>query len=208
MPAPVGYAEVSHYFTGIGVPRGAAVVYGVDQAAGHTALSVADAARIRFAQHIMPILSAGVTLSRTLVKLGPPATGASAETSAQPQAGGDSAITGTPNQSYLATKNTDLGGRRGKGRLYFPGVTEASVNEGGLVLASKITAQQTAYTAWLAGLNTDLIPMVLLHGPTHYWILVDGRPRQVPDVPYSGAPDLVTSITPSSRIATQRRRLR
>lgn len=104
--------------------------------------------------------------------------------------GGSGAPSG-PNTAWLVRKVTNLGGRKGRGRTYFPGVTEASVGDGGQVNEGDGSLRASLEGFWngiTSGVGS-LTDLVLLH---------------------------TTSITPTSveswvmdnRLATQRRRLR
>lgn len=208
MPAPIGYAEITHHFTGVGVPLGAAITYGVENELPRTATALAQLCHDTFGADMKTSYGSEVNMVRTECKLGPPDTGASSEWSTPSYGGLLTGVATSPNVAFLFVKGTALGGRRGKGRFYLPGVTEASVDQGGNVLAATVTTQQGDLSSWLANLTTAQAPMVVFHGPTHIWILVDGKPKQVPDVPFAGPPSLVTSLTATTKVATQRRRLR
>lgn len=107
-------------------------------------------------------------------------------------------ITGTltgsappPNVAYLVKKETERGGRKGRGRFYLPPIHngESLIDASGVIDASSVTAIQAWYTnlqtAWAA---TTFGP-VLLHE--------DGS-----------TPDAITGLSFQSLVATQRRRLR
>lgn len=95
-----------------------------------------------------------------------------------------------PNVAWLLQKRTSTGGRRGRGRNYFPGVTEDAVDDGGTVdsgvLAGWATNIEDFLTAMAAG---DWTPR-LLHQSSPF------------------LPSVVTSIVPQPLVATQRKRLR
>jgi len=100
-------------------------------------------------------------------------------------------VTGTTlpqNCALLVRKNTGLGGRSGRGRMYFPpfAFPEADVSPTGFI-GAPLTGIQTAMSAWLVSVSG----MYLFH-----------------DEALSIAPTVVTSLTVDNRIATQRRRLR
>lgn len=105
---------------------------------------------------------------------------------------GTSAATRLPqNSAILVRKNTDAPGRRGRGRMYFPAiVTEADVNDAGVLTTAKITDTQTFLNAWHTRLMADALDPVLLH---------ESPPA---------TPDAIVSFTCDGQIATQRRRLR
>jgi hypothetical protein len=103
------------------------------------------------------------------------------------------------NCAMLVRKNTALGGRRNRGRMFVPGIlNEASVTATGIIDPSSLAilqGQQALFLAYLASAGGSLpaIPMVLLHSTGL---------SPVPD------PTPVTSLTIDNVISTQRRRLR
>jgi hypothetical protein len=102
------------------------------------------------------------------------------------------------NSAYLIRKSTGVGGRRNQGRFYFPGVLENSVNDQGVIDASQIAGQNTAFANFLAEFDTNptFRGMFIMHS---YPPGTNG-----PLLP----PTKVTSLICQPVIATQRRRLR
>lgn len=96
------------------------------------------------------------------------------------------------NCAYLIRKNTTLGGRRNRGRMYLPGVLETNASPSGVLTAASITTAQTAVNLLLVGpLSTGNVDQAaLLHQV--------GSPT----------PTQVVSFDVQSQIATQRRRMR
>lgn len=203
-----GYARVTHKFTGTGVPTGAAIVYAVKLESGLTPVQVANAAHDAWGDFPIGWQSSTVTLSQTLVKFGPDETGADGTSTDAARVGAAGGASTAPNISTLVTKRTLLGGRRGKGRLYMPGLVEANVDQAGLLLGTYVTGLQTTMDSWLADLSTRTIPLYLEHEPTSTWIIVDGRPRRFPSLVPAPAPTAVVSLAVSPTAATQRRRMR
>lgn len=187
---PNGFAQANFRYVGPGVPFGAEWTIGidVDQYAGTPSTLAGELAADYIAQSFQSIMAVGVDLSSVLVKYGPNATGATAEAFATEA--GTVASGASPNVAYLVSKLTAQGGRRGRGRLYLPGVTEAGINNSGTVLAATVTNIQTAFTAMHALAIADSRPYVLLHSSTEHF------------------PDLITSFVAQSIGATQRRRMR
>lgn len=208
MAIPEGYAEVTHLFTGPAVPLGAAVVYGVILTVEETPMETALQAHGCYEGSLLVRQTDNTTLAATRVKYGPDETGPSAEYTASPANGGQTTESGTPQQAYLFTKTTALGGRRGKGRMYVPGVSEPVVDMSGIVTPVFTAGNAAAGAAFLSDLDGAGIPMCLLHGPATEWVLVDGQPRRVPVAGPVPEPTLVTGLAASNLIATQRRRLR
>jgi hypothetical protein len=116
--------------------------------------------------------------------------------------GGNAVATVPPNVALLIKKTTGLGGKRNRGRSYFPFIlADASVNENGTITPLTVAAYQVAATAFLGVLNGDLTPMGIENRtfnqplPPHH---VTHISRSVADVTSYGVEPLV---------ATQRRRL-
>lgn len=97
-----------------------------------------------------------------------------------------------PNVAFLVQKRTSRGGRKGRGRMFIPPwcYPETQIDPAGNIEAAVMNGFQTRLNTLLTDLVGIQYPMVLLHSD----------PNDVPD--------LVTSLTPLYKIATQRRRLR
>lgn len=208
MTIPLGFAQITHTFAGDALRNGAAIVYGVEPAPPLTAPELAELADGLFSINVMPQISSDIGLSETLAKLGPDESGSSAVFAGEGGGGGNTDDTVSSAVSYLILKNTALGGRRGRGRIFMPGVGEAQVAPNGALGAGTLVAVGGAFSTWLAALETAGIPMVVLHGPATEWALVGGQPRRVPVAGTVPGPTTVTSLTLSSFVATQRRRQR
>lgn len=192
MPIPIGYQQANFIYSGPAVPTGAQWTLGLTTSTSFptVAQTAAELDAVYGASGLENYLANDVNLTAILVKEGPDATGPSAlEPSAQNSSGG---VGAPPNTAYLVHKNTDFGGRAGRGRLYLPGVVEASTDDDGSIGATQISNIQTAMNNMLADLIADDLIPVLLHG--------DDSPLTTPSP--------ITSFTMDSRIATQRRRLR
>lgn len=97
------------------------------------------------------------------------------------------------NCSLLVTKNTGLGGRRNRGRMYWPpsSVPENNVDAAGFLESSFRVSAQSAVDDWFDAETAVLGELVLFH-----------------DVGGDVTPTPVASLTVGSQIATQRRRMR
>lgn len=188
---PSGFAQVNLKFTGTNTPTGAEVTFGVNYLDGLTPLQVAEAVDGAVGDSsIMSPCASQTALTTISVKFGPNATGPSVDlTTSHTGANGDSE---TPNVTWLIKKSTALGGRAGRGRMYWPGVVEEETGVDGVIIPSDVTAFQTAADLFFDELAANDVPMVLLHG--------EGSPIS--------EPTLVTALTVDPRVATQRRRLR
>jgi hypothetical protein len=100
------------------------------------------------------------------------------------------------NTSALIQKRTQVAGRRGRGRMYIPGLSEGNVGGTGVVNQGQIDVTQPLLDTWLTAIDT-LIPgiaaMVLLHST---------------GLTPTPAPTGVTQLLIDTVVATQRRRLR
>jgi len=96
------------------------------------------------------------------------------------------------NTAWLLTKNTALGGRRNRGRLYIPGVSNNLVGANGVLTTAAIAVGNTAGTNLLNNLlaTAEAEGVVLFHNSA------------------PATPTPITSIKCQSRVATQRRRMR
>lgn len=190
MIIPDGYAQANFLFSGANAPTGAQVTLGFDVSSfvGTVALA-AQTIRDAWTTEVLPYQVDELSYQGVLLKYGPAETGASYFAAAA-GAGGDTGAAGPPNCAYLAHKNTNFGGRRGSGRMYIPGTTDAAILDNGTVETGKFGQIQGALNDfWNLLDGSDLHP-VLLHGTSA-------------PVPYP-----IIDFELDQRIATQRRRLR
>lgn len=193
MIIPSGFAQVNLKWSGASVPTGAECTYGVDISGysgdptdlGESVASAYNAANLDGVQVTT------ISLTSILVKFGPNVTGPSAEV-ATSFPGTISSPGNWPATSVLVQKNTSAGGRAGRGRMYWPGITESDVSVAGIVDTAYRLAMDTALTSFLDQHVVANHPMVLLHG--------DSSPIPTP-LP-------ILSLVPASQVATQRRRNR
>lgn len=190
---PSDYAQVNLMFTGLAAPLGAQITFGVQNAEslwpetiGERVLTLWEGAELDDRQ------SSAISLTGCLVKVGPNATGAQALVSANIPGKGN-AESAPPNVAAIIRKQTQFGGRKGRGRLYMPGIAEANITSTGTMSGTPLTAMQTSWSTFLTGLLEEDIPMVLLHSEQ------DGGLTP---------PYVVSSLLVESRIGTQRRRNR
>lgn len=121
-----------------------------------------------------------------------------------------------PNVAMLVHKHTGRAGRRGRGRMYVPGITEDRVDQEGDVETASLTAINTELNDFLNLLGDDttgggVIP-VLFHDNESDTVVTHPSPTQRVVTRTTGAagplPDDITGFTCDPRVATQRRRLR
>lgn len=195
MIIPAGFAQVNLIFGGTSLPNGAQITFGVEMTdpVAFSPSSVANDVRTAWdACGIEAQLVNTQSMTGILVKFGPNSTGPSG---LFPGAGAGTAATVgvTPNTSILVAKQTESGGRAGRGRFYLPGIPEANVDAAGVIAGATLTAIQGAMTDFLGKLDVADVPMKLLHAEGTSVIT---------------EPLDVTSLVVSNRVATQRRRLR
>ena len=106
--------------------------------------------------------------------------------------GGNAGAASPPNTAMLVKKGTSRGGRKGRGRMFVPGLPADYVADTGF-LAGVQGVLNDQFNTLMTGLKTDLndAELVLLHSE-----------------PGDGDPDVITSFTVDNMVATQRRRLR
>jgi len=106
------------------------------------------------------------------------------------QAGGNGSPSTPPNTCLLVHKTTTLGGRQGRGRMYWPSLSTADINEAGVINPASLASFTTNMNNFLLGLTAAFAPMYLLHTSP---VL---------------APTQVTALVVDPIAATQRRRMR
>jgi len=104
--------------------------------------------------------------------------------------GGSAGLCAPPNTAYLVHKVSTLGGRPGRGRMYWPSVDTGDVNEAGVVNGPSLVVLQSAMTVLFQQLAVLFLPMVILHTS--------------PAIP----PTVISGLVADPVVATQRRRLR
>jgi hypothetical protein len=97
--------------------------------------------------------------------------------------------------AFMLNKHTGLPGRRKKGRVYLPGVSEQDADQNGRMAPSKITELNNNLAEVLTGWSGEGFTPVLLHNASND-PLVDTSPTSI------------TSITCADKVATQRDRMR
>lgn len=182
------YYACTVYLAGTGLPTGAVITFGLHAPTTTPTPEAMGALVAPMLDDIIENLTPQAGMTGILVKQGPDETGPSAVTTHAHV--GSTGSQGTPaNFAALVTKNTVVGGRKGKGRFFLPCIDETQVTAAGLISAEWVANLQTDLNAFLVDLDAEDIHMVVLHQ--------DGT-----------GPYAVTSLTASARGATQRRRQR
>lgn len=191
---PANYGVLSFHTLTTGDPEPMIWTLGVGIASANSVPDIPEVAYDSWVDNIAPLTSTVVTLDQVQLKEGPSSTGPTwvfQSTAAGTQ--GDPLL--PPNSAVLVQKRSTLGGRKGRGRAFLPGISVIAdtLDSGGnfdSLVAGTIAA---AVTQLADDLSTDTtagpaIP-VLLHSD-------------------STAPSTIVTYTVPSKIATQRRRLR
>ena len=191
MVIPVGFAQVNLRFTGVALPTGAEVTFGVEETAPSTGpLQTANGVVTALvASAVQSTFSTASVITSILVKNGPNSSGAFAQlgTSIPGATAQEASYAGA---SVLIRKITGFGGRRGTGRMYWPGIPETNVGQGGVVSGSFLTTLTDRLEDFQALLVGQGLQMVLLHGDE------------------VAPPYVVSALQPQAILATQRRRQR
>ena len=192
MPIPALFGQVNAIHTGTGVPHGAQWTLGLGTAAyGSDVVTAAKDFEVALLNSgIYDSVPSNVAVTTVGMKFGPDETGPSTlEPANEP---GTGTQTDTPQICVLVRKNTALGGRAGRGRLYLPGPSAQAIDPGGVLVGSFITNLQAAFDTFFDELEATNLPPYLLHGA--------GSPISTPTP--------ITGFSVQSVIATQRRRVR
>src|SRR5262249_28425763 len=152
--------QVNFKFGGAGYPTGAECTFGTDP----TGLDVDDVAAVfagLWTGGLRGSTSDAVTLNSILVKAGPndvaPSTELAVGTACTRQQGARQ-----PGVARLVQKRTMTGGRKGRGRFYWP-IGETQVLDGGAVGSTGLTGFQSTFDDFFDGAAAADCPLVLLH---------------------------------------------
>lgn len=197
---PTGFAQVLLPFQHASLARAAVITYGLDvDAAGGDFITVADEQPVIFTNAWTAELADDVTVGPATMRVGQDGGDPLAVLGTNTDTGSEGAAMLPPNVALLVKKLSSTGGRRGRGRLYIPWVTqEAAVDDVGVLDGGSLSARQDAAEDWLVDLQagttgTYSTPMVILHDSS------GAGPEP--------APSVVTSLLVDPMVATQRRRL-
>lgn len=190
---PPGFAEAWMRFNTPGDAENMYISQGVELAAGAAAsVGTADAILASMNSCFDGLISSAYSLGPGHVIFGNDGGDIRVDGTASPENGTQAATAYPPNVAILVRKNTNAGGRRGRGRLYFPGAPESSAGSDGQLDSTYRSTCQTALNALLVELE-------------------DGAPTDAAVVFHDTAPFTPTTITSyevQQYVATQRRRLR
>lgn len=194
---PAGFAQVTVPLANTALGRAAAVTYGVEINGVNIGVdpnALAGVIQELFVAGPGSIMDSGVVIGPTTISIG---TGVEGENlgglAATSSSGNQDFASVPPNVAVLVRKSTARGGRRGRGRFYFPWfVAEGNVNEGGFLSGPAIAATDNVMVEWLNEQDDADLQMVILHNS---------------EGPGSTTPDRITALTTQVQVATQQRRL-
>lgn len=194
MEIPEGFANVRHVFSLVGRPKQMGWSHGIQCGVGQTAADVAPILTTAFTESFIPSTGAilagwtyvGVEVTKTFA--GNP----DKHTRVINTVGSGGANGLVVNCALLVNKNTGVGGRKNRGRAFVPpfNIPEASVDQAGFLLAGDLVNQAAGYAAYRGKLEAEDLFLFVFHSS--------------PADPAT----LITSLTVSPQVATQRRRLR
>lgn len=195
---PVDFAQVSATFSLTGDVQPMVVTIGCDPGVFTDPVDLADSVFARF-------IASGTIFAASSYsdqyRIGPfsatimTASGPQTADGTDSQQGTNAGILPPPNNvAILVQKRTAFGGRRGRGRMYFPPLypTENSISAIGDLTGVTFDAWQEAMDEFLEAMSVGGTPMYLLHS----------------DVPTVLLPSVVTALQVQQKVATQRTRLR
>jgi hypothetical protein len=189
MIIPEGFAQATHIISSGFLPFGAVCTYGVDvRGVAGDPIDVAEDLYTSWQAFIMGNLHTSLNHVACRVKYGPNATGPAVDFTGE-GVGGAGGEAAPPNLAYLIEKNTALGGRKGRGRMFLPGVVEGSVDGAGNVSSAVLADFAGNLGDWFAAILADNLVPVLLHSDLT-------------------APTDIVNFTADPKCASQRQRMR
>jgi hypothetical protein len=196
---PVGFGQYRHEFSLVGDPEPMFCIFGWSSEEGVVDLpAVALGFHNAGKQLHLGLSVPSCTLNRTTVTFVASAGGGTTVAEAfSPQAGGNTTDGLTQNTAWLIKKATATGGRRGRGRAFWPGVRADQVTDAGVVTAATVASYASNLLTYLNSVKATagVGDMVILHD-------------DAPGATTLFAPSPVTLLTMDNRVASQRRRLR
>lgn len=189
IPVPDGTLFLDFMWSGTAIPNGALNRFGLSKAgyAGDFAALVADV-RTNWIESLQPWTSSAANLTiRVSEGAGGGLTPRADSASVSGTVAGDAL---PPNVCYLVHKRTDVGGRHGKGRLFYPGVPETVSGTGGVLTSTAVAGVPAAFSLFLQKCTADSIQLRIT-AATNSWTSYP-----------------ITALDCSQKFSTQRRRLR
>lgn len=190
MIIPAGYAQVNFIFAGTDFPTGAQITLGVNNNARTDSLTdQADEIALLFANNLSNYWSGEQDNTTVLMKEGPNSTGNQVEVPGAGLGGGSDG-SDTPAAAVLIRKTTAFGGRKGRGRWYWPCPGVLHIDDAGQLTTAYVSGLQSAINNFHSALVTANLEPYLLHADAG-------------TLPYP-----IISWSVQTTLATQRRRQR
>lgn len=195
---------VTQRLTNASLSRAAEVTFAVHDNAGLTPQVIIDAFQAKFNARFQAVFDSTVTIEKPFVSCGNGGTTPEQATASGATVAGTNAITSLPPQiAFLIRKRSTVGGRKNRGRTYFPWtLAQASVDENGFIHAGAVASMTADCANFLTDLSGLSIPMVIANKN----LAEDGVTHKKYVTAITSGP-VVTSYVPENFIATQRRRL-
>lgn len=167
---PPGFANAAfHFSSSEGTPEFVTTI-GVDTSGfGGDFVNAANQAFACYATTILTTTDSSLTLQRVSLSIGSDGPSGSVDSTVTPAPGSRSGTMAPVAMSPIVRKTTTDIGRRGRGRMFLPGVlTQTEVSEGGVVGSTRVASLQPIVNDfWDALQNGDSpgneLPPVLLH---------------------------------------------
>lgn len=175
-------------FTGAGFPLGAQCVLGVQNATGLTPAQIGAQVSTAWQNRLRAQTMTGYTLADIAVTNGP-SSAPTVGTTVVGLAGSQAGALLPPNCAFLVRKITAVGGRKGRGRVFYPSLGETFVDDAGNLTGGVAASSDTRWNGFRTDLAAANLPLALFHA-------------------LGTTPDLITLFQTQGRIATQRDRLR
>lgn len=193
-PIPAGHALLKFRIRLGGDPEMMICTLGVETTAASAAdrVAVANSAMDSWGDNILPLQSNFYALNGVDAVFGS-ASGDIPVSSTDAERFGGNADGAIPqNTAILVKKVTGLGGRRNRGRMYIPGLTQEDVDNAGMLASARLAAWGTAVNNFLLGIESGsfMDRAVVFHSSGDL------------------TPAIVEDLVVDARVATQRRRLR
>jgi hypothetical protein len=188
MAIPSGFVRVTLPWVGDAAPTGAANVLCFRNMGDLDAEAIQVLINANADESCFADVSETLSVPTMLIKFGPDETGALYELGCGIE-GSDTGAVGAAAPAALIKKSTATGGRKGRGRMYLPGITEQRIDPGGVLVSSFRLTLETDAQNFFADLDTGGLVLAVEHA--------DGS-----------TPSDVTGISCAATLATQRRRQR
>lgn len=189
---PSGYGALQVVFSLSGMTRRMSIMIGLDFTATATQV-MADALHTAFRTAWGARLPTAYTFRGGTLYVGN-GTGSPASFNTSTAVAGSNVNTllFPPNVTHVCNVNTALSGRKGKGRLYIPGLKEGEVDNTGVISGAALTTYNTSLAALKSGLEG-------VTGVGNLYLLSHDS---------SATPQQVTSLTMRAKVGTQVNRVR